>query len=488
MGNIIIIMNYFVMLILYLAGIFINEMSNKSIFYGVRIPIGYEKNEKLLELKKNYKRNYNLSFLVFVAIYSIIVFNVNPESGIAISIAATFVGVIIININYYIIYKKAKELKKSEGWKFESKNVVVIDTGFRQKDKNNKRVVVSPWWFLIPILIIVINVVVVLVKYPTIPEQIPGHYNGAGQIDRWDDKSYLSLLLIPIVQVFMTLFMYVIYRVIERAKQSLNGGEVGEVKYKSRKFRYMISGFIVVFSTIINLNFTITNFQKIEVLNLSGGVFTLTSIMLPLLPVIFLIIMVVKLSKNNDASYNTNVEEKITINRDDDDNYILGSFYYNKKDPALMVEKRVGLGMDFNYAKPAAKMIMTFIAIIIIGVFVLLAKLPGFTKERIVEVTPSAITVEGAWGLTITKEEIDKIALEEKLPKVLMKTNGADIGNKLMGKHKLANYDKSWLFIIDKTKPFVAVYTKDGRLVLINYEDNKKTEDLYSEMLNRLTI
>ncbi|WP_291637499.1 hypothetical protein [Clostridium sp.] len=32
---------------------------------------------------------------------------------------------------------------------------------------------------------------------------------------------------------------------------------------------------------------------------------------------------------------------------------------------------------------------------------------------------------------------------------------------------------------MDRTKPFVATYTKDNKLIFINYEDISKTEALY---------
>ena len=38
-----------------------------------------------------------------------------------------------------------------------------------------------------------------------IPDQIPGHYNGAGEIDRWGSK--FELLILPVVGVFMYLFI-----------------------------------------------------------------------------------------------------------------------------------------------------------------------------------------------------------------------------------------------------------------------------------------
>lgn len=42
-------------------------------------------------------------------------------------------------------------------------------------------------------------------------------------------------------------------------------------------------------------------------------------------------------------------------------------FYYNPDDPAVLVEKRFGVGVDFNYACWQAKAFLAAIAVLIIG-------------------------------------------------------------------------------------------------------------------------
>ena len=53
--------------------------------------------------------------------------------------------------------------------------------------------------------------------------------------------------------------------------------------------------------------------------------------------------------------------------QDDDDNWILGLFYYNPNDTRLNVEKRLGYGGTVNVAHPAGKVIMIISAVIIVG-------------------------------------------------------------------------------------------------------------------------
>ena len=69
------------------------------------------------------------------------------------------------------------------------------------------------------------------------------------------------------------------------------------------------------------------------------------------------------------------VEERYTRDtelelQDDDDDWILGMFYYNRNDTRLNVEKRLGFGATINFAHPAGMVIGVISALIIIGSFI----------------------------------------------------------------------------------------------------------------------
>lgn len=53
--------------------------------------------------------------------------------------------------------------------------------------------------------------------------------------------------------------------------------------------------------------------------------------------------------------------------QDDDDNWILGMFYYNKNDTRLNVEKRLGYGSTINMAHPAGVVITVLSILLILG-------------------------------------------------------------------------------------------------------------------------
>ena len=65
-------------------------------------------------------------------------------------------------------------------------------------------------------------------------------------------------------------------------------------------------------------------------------------------------------------------DEGEIIYRDDDRFYKIGLFYYNKQDPAIMIQKRVGIGYDLNYGNPISKILAIIVGIILIGTVVCL--------------------------------------------------------------------------------------------------------------------
>lgn len=288
MNNINTVTNYFIMFVLYVIGLFVYRIENKSIFFGVRLPSKHNKKENFTKLKKQYRKNFSLSYILSILIYILLNLKVSEVWSVVLGNLFIFIGVIILSVNYYIMHKKVKLLKKNENWKVENEKEIM-----------------------------------------------------------------------------------------------------------------------------------------------------------------------------------------------DDENYIMGNLYYNKNDSALWVNKREDGRITLNYAKPVAKGFLVIIVVAFIFAFARTLSFPEIFQDRKVEISENLITIEGKWGTSINKKEINKIALEKNLPMVLRRINGTTINKMKMGKFKVANYKEVYFYIMDRTNPFVAIYTKDNNLIVINYEDIRRTEDLY---------
>lgn len=288
MNNINTVTNYFLMFVLYFMGLFVYNLENKSIFFGVRLPMEYNKKENFSQLKKEYRRNFSLSYLCLILIYIIIGVKVSEVWSVVIGNFLILLLLALLCVNYYIMHKKVKLLKEYENWK------------------------------------------------------IPN--------------------------------------------------------------------------------------------------------------------------------------EKETMN---DKNYIIGTIYYNKEDPSLWVRKRGDGRISLNYAKPLSKVFLTILILAFVFAPANTLSFPEIFQDRNVTITDASITIEGKWGTTVNKNNISKVVLENNIPMTLRRIKGNTINKMRMGKYKVLNYNESYFYIMDKTKPFIAIYTKDNNFIAINYEDINKTKNLY---------
>jgi uncharacterized membrane protein len=63
--------------------------------------------------------------------------------------------------------------------------------------------------------------------------------------------------------------------------------------------------------------------------------------------------------------------ENKAVRRDEDQYWKLGIIYFNPEDPALIVEKRFGVGWTLNFARPVALIIIVGIVVVLPTVMIL---------------------------------------------------------------------------------------------------------------------
>ncbi|MBM6839334.1 DUF1648 domain-containing protein, partial [Clostridium saudiense] len=120
----------------------------------------------------------------------------------------------ILPITYW---KKMKKIKSEKGWKVLSKNVVIVETGLRQPQKNSKIKALEDKHYLSLLIIPFIIIILTLINYNKLPELIPVHYNTAGVVDKVVEKgttaAYMNLAGIPFMLVLMVFFFMLINKI-----------------------------------------------------------------------------------------------------------------------------------------------------------------------------------------------------------------------------------------------------------------------------------
>jgi hypothetical protein len=104
-----------------------------------------------------------------------------------------------------------------------------------------------------------------------------------------------------------------------------------------------------------------------------------------------------------------------------------------------------------------------------------------------VQVTDGMLAVRsGVYGAKIALSSISSLTLEDRLPRILLRTNGFALGRTLRGHFRLEGIDDGELFIEAGVPPYVVVRSAD-EYVVVNFAEPERTRELY-ELLKREAV
>lgn len=362
--NTIYILLFVIMVPVYLSMMFIPYWTRKTESFGVSIPEGIYTTEELKGMRKQY--------VLFISILSIAVtliflllgtsFALDEQTLSLLFSGLIFVFIFLSFLIYLIFHRKMKVLKQKHSWSANKSQLVVIDTSFRKQKLTH-----SNLWFALSFLIVVVTVVITFQNYQTMPNEIPTKFNFNGEVTNWMDKSYRSVLMIPIMQVYLTLLFIFINSIIAKAKQQVNAENPEDSLQKNIIFRRRWSAYVIIIGIAIVLLFAFIQISMVYPID--PGLMTL----IPLIFTIGVVIGSIALSiTTGQGGSRVRTTAKgaggSVIDRDDDRYWKLGIFYFNPKDPSLFLEKRFGVGWTINFGQPLASIIFIVIIGLAIGI------------------------------------------------------------------------------------------------------------------------
>ncbi|MUT68627.1 DUF1648 domain-containing protein [Paenibacillus sp. NEAU-GSW1] len=363
---------YIVFLVLYLLMnillIVSPFLAKKSIQFGIAIPEPHQADESLGALKKGYMRWSALLTLIGIALF----FSISPWKGetqfASALISAIVFALIAHGALYFAYYSKTKKLKASKGWQtqFPSATKVAVDMSFHKQKKTY-----SNLWFLIHLGIIAGTAIYLIAIYDRIPSVMATHFDFQGHADGFSKKSFASVFDLSIFQLLLLGIIVFTNWMTEMSKQQNDPSNPKQSLANNIKFRKITSLFLMVLSFIITAFFSLLKLSSVLE---AGSDFIGTSSFVFLILLFGTIILFIGMALRAKQS---SFSAETTIAPMDDDRYWkLGSIYYNKKDPALFVEKRHGIGYTINMGRPIGWVIF-FFPFVIIALIIWLAAAAG---------------------------------------------------------------------------------------------------------------
>ncbi len=195
-----------------------------------------------------------------------------------------------------------------------------------------------------PLLILGAAAWYIHLNWDLIPERIPVHY-GLNGPNRWADKSPSSVYGILGMGVSVCVTMLISMWMVAGARRIAVTGAAGERDSRYRNFTLWL---LVAVGYMIALMFAgITAGSAFAPEALSGTWLPVLAVA-PIILVVAGLLYFAKLTAERDSG-------PVIGDRTPDENWVWGGlFYWNRNDPALVVEKRFGFGYTLNMAHPSA--------------------------------------------------------------------------------------------------------------------------------------
>jgi len=342
----------FVQIILLFSFIILPYVSKKDVMFGVKMPSNAYNDAEVVSIRKLFLVQAFALGTIFIGVQY---FN-NTEN---ILLTLVPISIVAYSMVYVKANKKMKAVKATRNYKVSEKTV--IDTRFRKR-----KLIVPATWYLAYLGILVLGVVLSAIKYNSLPEELVVNVGTSGVVHTMPKASGIFYLLG--IQAGVFLLMIGVQYIIKNAKQDISNLDTEASIQRNAKFRYHFSVILYIMGLVIGLVLFSTLLYSFGII-VDKNLLIVFTLLLTLMPVIAIFAYSIR-NRQDGSRYSKEVD---TIDKDDDEYWKLGMFYFNPKDPSIFVAKRAGIGYTINHAKWQTWVIY----LVIIGLIVVSISLGG---------------------------------------------------------------------------------------------------------------
>ncbi|CZQ81363.1 Hypothetical protein Tpal_188 [Trichococcus palustris] len=328
--------------------------SRKGAPFGVTVPTAHQEDNYIVRLKKEYLyQNIIISILFALPILLFLRLDDLRQAEMISSIYVTAAMLVYLIISFVLYLQKRKKIrawKKANNIKTEPKmEKIVIDTSY-QKDL---KVISNGVFVIAQLFIVLVTVGITLYYYDAIPERFPVHWNSANEPDRIVDKSYLSVLMLPVMQLFMIPVLFFSHYSFIKSKQKLSPYLSDLSSKQSKLFRQAWSYYFLVVSILTQL--LLSGIHFFSLFFADSGAEWVIGITIPYVIIImgYSLYLTWKYGQGGEKLFLHEAGElpDDVAEVDEEDYWKWGVWYYNPNDPSIFVEKRFGIGSTMNMAR-----------------------------------------------------------------------------------------------------------------------------------------
>ena len=217
-----------------------------------------------------------------------------------------------------------------------------------------------------PFLLVAACAAYLKVNWQQIPTRFPIHWGLSGMPDAWATRSlinvYRPLLVMSAALIPLTLLLYGMSHWVRPIRRSgIDGGPESRFQRTASIAVLAVEYLIALQAAWIALQPLLPDFRV-------AGAAGMLTLLLPLLVVIALVFALARLgqggSRQSARAQPRQTSTEAVGDRTDDRYWLLGVIYFNRDDPAILIEKRFGVGYTLNFARPMSWSIVLLVLLL----------------------------------------------------------------------------------------------------------------------------
>ena len=357
----------------------IPRLTRKSYLFGVKIPPEEAGCAPALELRKRYMTSCSLGGGALL-LACVLQFALLPDITLAVVCYLPLLCLAVYFAAFIPNWKRAVLLKEARGWAVSNALFADTQSGHARGDLSE-----LPYaWYLSSAALILALFIVSIIHYPLLPDTLPIHFGINMEPDKWAEKSWLTLLQMPLISAGFLLIMFLTAVGIVKARLQLDPDNpslsFAQHRVYRRRMGHALGFMTLVISLVLAIACALTVFHTAAesapwVRDLLFW-FIVLSVSCAVTAIIAVAVKTgqggckvrIDAADLNTVASNEAVSSRAkTAGRGDDRYWRLGMFYYNPDDPGVLVEDRFGFNLGFNYARLPVKICA---AVFLVGVIV----------------------------------------------------------------------------------------------------------------------
>lgn len=337
---------------------FLPYVTPKNIQFGVRIPRDRESDPEIQLIRQSFHSTLLLGTLLILIFFQLLPDILGDYTVSAVSLIAELV---FVHVNYFNSFRKLHIFKIKREWY----DGVSVAKDAMYDDVPSFRRTISGFYFILPALALLVTVIVLgITQYANLPNSIPTGFSANGVALRYSPKDVPTVFSDTFYQMGITGLFFSIGSIIIHTRQEIDSSRPYTTYEQQHRFKMFYRDLVFVYASFYGIALLLGSLRKWEypaftfplwlfVLTIASG--SLMTIILSYLPGQMGARLHIVGEENEDTG---------SSNEDDDSNWKAGMFYFNRKDPSILVARRFGIGWGFNYGNPKSWAIIGIIACI----------------------------------------------------------------------------------------------------------------------------